>query len=99
MPLLLSEMEPSQVPSSLATGAFVRHDVPSTPTPSADRGSVDLTVETVLLHGTEDVNVPVGTARWLAAQVSSARLIELRVSGHLFSVERPELVLESVGRA
>ena len=60
---------------------------------------VDLTVETVLLHGTEDVNVPVGTARWLAAQVSSARLIELRESGHLFSLERPELVLESVGRA
>ncbi len=36
----------------------------------------DLTVETVLLHGTEDVNVPVGIARWVAARVPSARLIE-----------------------
>jgi hypothetical protein len=34
-----------------------------------------LTVETVLVHGTEDVNVPVGNARWVVAHVPSARLI------------------------
>jgi pimeloyl-ACP methyl ester carboxylesterase len=59
----------------------------------------DLTVETVLLHGTEDVNVPVGIARWLAALVASARLIEQPGSGHLFSLERPQLIFEWVGRS
>ncbi|MGK5172312.1 alpha/beta fold hydrolase [Geodermatophilus sp. CPCC 205761] len=59
----------------------------------------DLTVETVLLHGTEDVNVPVGIARWVAAKVSSARLIEHRGSGHLFILERPQLMLEWVRRS
>jgi hypothetical protein len=38
-------------------------------------------VETVLLHGTEDVNVPVGIARRVVAHVSSARLIEQPGSG------------------
>jgi pimeloyl-ACP methyl ester carboxylesterase len=58
----------------------------------------DLTVETVLLHGAEDVNVPVGVARWVAAHVPNARLIEQPGSGHLFSLERPELILEEVAR-
>ena len=59
---------------------------------------VDVTVETVLLHGTEDVNVPVGIARWVASLVPTARLIEQRGSGHLFSLERPQLILEWVAR-
>jgi pimeloyl-ACP methyl ester carboxylesterase len=58
----------------------------------------DLTVETVLLHGTEDVNVPVSIARWLAAHLPSARLIEQPGAGHLFSLEKPELIFEWVGR-
>ncbi|MFD2094303.1 alpha/beta fold hydrolase [Blastococcus deserti] len=58
----------------------------------------DLAVDTVLLHGTEDVNVPVGIARWLAAQAPAARLIEQPGSGHLFSLERPQLIFEWVGR-
>jgi pimeloyl-ACP methyl ester carboxylesterase len=58
----------------------------------------DLTVETVLLHGARDVNAPVGIARWVAAHVPSARLIEQPQSGHLFSLERPELIFEWVGR-
>jgi pimeloyl-ACP methyl ester carboxylesterase len=59
----------------------------------------EVTVETVLLHGAEDVNVPVGIARWVAAQVPSARLIEQRAAGHLFSLERPELIFEWVVRS
>jgi pimeloyl-ACP methyl ester carboxylesterase len=59
----------------------------------------DLTVETVLLHGTEDVNVPLGIARWAAALIPSARLIEQRGSGHLFSLERPQLIFEWVARS
>jgi len=58
-----------------------------------------LAVETVLLHGAEDVNVPVGIARWVAAQVPSARLIEQPNSGHLFILERPALIFEWVGRS
>src|SRR4051794_24754578 len=38
----LSEMEPSQVPSSLLTEAFVCHDVSAIPTPPADRGLIVL---------------------------------------------------------
>jgi pimeloyl-ACP methyl ester carboxylesterase len=59
----------------------------------------DLTVETVLFHGAKDVNVPVGVARWVTAQVPSARLIEQPESGHLFGLERPELIFEWVGRS
>ena len=59
----------------------------------------DLAVETVLLHGTEDVNVPIGIARWVAAHASSAHLIEQRGSGHLFSLEHPQLIFEWVGRS
>jgi pimeloyl-ACP methyl ester carboxylesterase len=58
----------------------------------------DLTVDTVLLHGTEDVNVPIGIARWVAAQVASATLIEHPGSGHLFILERPEPIFEWVAR-
>jgi pimeloyl-ACP methyl ester carboxylesterase len=58
-----------------------------------------LTVPTVLLHGTEDVNVPVSIARWVAAHVSSARLIEQPSAGHLFALEHPQLVFEWVGRS
>lgn len=58
----------------------------------------ELAVETVLLHGTEDVNVPVGIARWVAALAPSARLLEHRGSGHLFSLEHPQLIFEWVAR-
>jgi pimeloyl-ACP methyl ester carboxylesterase len=56
----------------------------------------DLVVETVLLHGAEDVNVPVGIARWVAARVPTARLVEQPGAGHLFVLERPELLFEWV---
>jgi hypothetical protein len=52
----------------------------------------------VLLHGTEDVNVPVSIARWVATHVPSARLIEQPGAGHLFALEHPQLVFEWVRR-
>jgi pimeloyl-ACP methyl ester carboxylesterase len=58
-----------------------------------------LTVDTVLLHGVEDVNVPVGIARWVAAHVPNARLIEQPESGHLFGLERPQLIFQWVARS
>ncbi|SFT85339.1 Pimeloyl-ACP methyl ester carboxylesterase [Geodermatophilus amargosae] len=57
---------------------------------------VNLTVETVLLHGSDDVNVPIGIARWFAAQVPSSRLIETPGAAHLFTLEHPEVILEWV---
>ena len=59
----------------------------------------DSTVETVLLHGSEDVDVPVGIARCVTALDPSARLIEQRGSGHLFSLERRQLIFEWVARS
>ncbi|MGY1810714.1 alpha/beta fold hydrolase [Blastococcus sp. SYSU D00669] len=59
----------------------------------------DLRVDTVLLHGTDDVNVPVGIARWVAAQAPSSRLVEVPGAAHLFALERPEWILEGVVRS
>lgn len=58
----------------------------------------DLTVDTVLLHGAEDVNAPIGIARWFVTQVPSSRLIEVPRAAHLFTLERPELILDWVAR-
>jgi pimeloyl-ACP methyl ester carboxylesterase len=57
-----------------------------------------LVVDTVLVHGSEDVNAPVGIARWVASQVPRARLVELPEAGHLSALEQPELVLGWVDR-
>jgi pimeloyl-ACP methyl ester carboxylesterase len=57
-----------------------------------------LKVDTVLLHGTGDVNAPIGLARWAAAQVPGARLVELEGAGHLSVLEQPELLLRWVAR-
>ena len=62
----------------------------------AEATVADLAVETVVLHGSDDVNVPIGLARWVAGQVPGARLIELPGAGHLSALERPELVLDLV---
>jgi pimeloyl-ACP methyl ester carboxylesterase len=61
-----------------------------------DPGGMDLprlAVDTVLVHGTADVNVPIGIARFVASQVPHARLIELPGAGHLSVLEHSELLL------
>jgi pimeloyl-ACP methyl ester carboxylesterase len=58
----------------------------------------DLAVDTVLVHGTDDTNVPIGLARWIAAQVPSARLTEIPGGGHLSPLAEPEVILDEVGR-
>jgi pimeloyl-ACP methyl ester carboxylesterase len=55
-------------------------------------------VDTVLVHGSDDVNVPIGIARWVAAEVPHARLIERRGEGHLSTLAHPELVLHWVAK-
>jgi pimeloyl-ACP methyl ester carboxylesterase len=52
-----------------------------------------LTVDTVLLHGTDDVNAPIGLARWVASRVPGSRLVELPGAGHLSALEEPGLLL------
>jgi pimeloyl-ACP methyl ester carboxylesterase len=56
----------------------------------------DVTVPTVLLHGADDVNVPVDVARWLAASLQSAELVEVPDAGHLFLFDSPQLLLDRV---
>jgi len=63
-----------------------------------DLDLADLDVDTVLLHGVDDVNAPIEIARWFAAQVPSSRLMETPGAGHFFTLERPELIFESVVR-
>jgi pimeloyl-ACP methyl ester carboxylesterase len=57
-----------------------------------------LRVDTVLVHGTDDVNAPIGFARWVAAQVPTARLVELEGAGHLSALEQPDRILRWVAR-
>jgi len=67
MLLLLSRMEPSQVPFSLVTGASVCHDPPWRPTPPADPGSVGLDGDELHERGDHLVAFTVaglGDARW-----------------------------------
>jgi pimeloyl-ACP methyl ester carboxylesterase len=63
-----------------------------------DLDLADLDVDTVLLHGVDDVNAPIEIARWFAAQVPSSRLMETPGAGHLFTLERPELIFDEVVR-
>jgi pimeloyl-ACP methyl ester carboxylesterase len=55
-----------------------------------------ISASVTLLHGLEDVNVPVEVARWLAAQLPGAELVELVDAGHLFLIEQPRQVIDRV---
>lgn len=55
-------------------------------------------VRTVILHGLQDRNVPVPLARYVADQLSGARLQVIDDAGHLLLAERPELLHELVVR-
>lgn len=62
----------------------------------------DLSVPTLVLHGTEDLAIPVENARMLADRIPDAELALLEGAGHLYHSERPEeadaIVLDFVGR-
>lgn len=62
----------------------------------------DLSVPTLVLHGTEDLAIPVENARVLAERIPGAELALLEGAGHLYHSERPEeadaIVLDFVGR-
>jgi pimeloyl-ACP methyl ester carboxylesterase len=61
-----------------------------------------LRVPTLVLHGTEDLAIPVENARMLAERIPGAELALLEGAGHLYHSERPEeadaAVLDFVGR-
>lgn len=75
MLLLLRDVELSQVPSSLVTGAFVRHDSLSNPTSSADPGSVGVVVDAPYLDPAARSDSPLSTReqREFSAWVRSYR--------------------------
>ena len=61
-----------------AVGAFELHDrLPTITTP------------TLIIHGTEDLSIPVQNGQILAAQIPDSEYIELEDVGHLPAVERP----------
>lgn len=55
-----------------------------------------LTVQVELVHGTADVSVPVGVARWVARSIPGATLTELPGEGHLFLLDHPEQLFDRV---
>ena len=56
----------------------------------------DVTVPTVLWHGTDDRNVPVAMGHHLAASLPRCEARILPGSGHFFYYERPREILEAV---
>ena len=57
---------------------------------------------TLVLHGTEDLTVPVENARLLASRIPGAELVLLEGAGHLYHSEQPDAadaaVLDFIGR-
>jgi pimeloyl-ACP methyl ester carboxylesterase len=49
-----------------------------------------LRVPTLVLHGTQDLAIPVENARRLAERIPGAELVLLEGAGHLYHSERPE---------
>lgn len=76
-------------------GDAVAHEVHLYGRPShLDLASI--AVETFLLHGFADVNVPFAVAKWASEQIPGARLVEVPDAAHLFLIERPKVLLELV---
>ncbi|GIV95614.1 MAG: alpha/beta hydrolase [Herpetosiphonaceae bacterium] len=55
-----------------------------------------LTAPTLVIHGTDDILIPVANGRLLAQRVPGARLLEIEGAGHLFFIEQPELTNQAV---
>jgi pimeloyl-ACP methyl ester carboxylesterase len=56
-----------------------------------------LTLPTLVVHGTDDTLVPVGNGRLLAERIPGARLALLEGCGHLSHLEMPNLCASTVG--
>jgi 3-oxoadipate enol-lactonase len=46
---------------------------------------------TLVVHGTEDVMIPIDNGRMIAERIPGARLIELAQTGHLYPTEAPRV--------
>ncbi|TXI40365.1 MAG: alpha/beta hydrolase [Mycobacterium sp.] len=55
-----------------------------------------LVVPTLVLQSQEDPAVPMETARWMAAQIPAARMVELPTTGHFPHLIDPDGVLEAI---
>jgi poly(3-hydroxyalkanoate) depolymerase len=52
---------------------------------------------TLVLHGDDDPLVPLANARWMSRRIPDSRLHVLRGAGHLFLVDEPGRVVETIG--
>ncbi len=53
-----------------------------------------ITAPTLVVHGTDDLMIPVANGRLLAARIAGAELIELPETGHLYATESPDVDAE-----
>jgi pimeloyl-ACP methyl ester carboxylesterase len=58
----------------------------------------DIKVPTVVIHGRQDMSIPLSRGRELAADIANARLVILEECGHMAPLERPREVADALGR-
>ncbi len=57
-----------------------------------------ITVPTLIVHGTADVIVPIAESRDLAAQLQDVELVEFEATGHVPTMTRPDDVVAAIRR-
>lgn len=75
--------------------AFGRQWIAAMGFSSVDRLGL-LKVPTLLLHGEQDMLIPIGNGRTLAAGIPGATLVSIAGAGHLLPMERPAQILEAI---
>jgi len=56
----------------------------------------EITAPTLVVHGTDDVSIPVAVAQDLVTRIPGARLVEIPGSGHTAPLEKPEPVNRAI---
>lgn len=55
-----------------------------------------VTAPTLIIHGTEDIPIPIEVAHETAARISGARVVEIPGAGHTSPVEKPDAVAAAI---
>jgi pimeloyl-ACP methyl ester carboxylesterase len=66
--------------------------------PVPDSDPRDITVPTLVVHGTADVIVPIAESRKLAAELEDVELVELEGAAHVPTMTRPDDVVAAIRR-
>lgn len=64
--------------------------------PDYTRTTVEISVPTVVVHGTDDRAIPIDLGRQLATIIPSADLVEIADCGHAVPMEQPEALTSAV---